>query len=203
MILPAAATAWSATAPMHFTEAQQQRLLDTARKSIEQGLELGKQLTIHAETEADPLGKAAACFVTLKRYSQLRGCIGSLEAHQPLIEDVAENAYAAAFKDPRFPPLNRSELNGLDLSLSVLSPARSIAYDSQEDLLQQLRPGIDGLILQAGAKRGTFLPSVWESLPQSEDFLGHLILKAGLPADYWSEDVRMWRYTTDSFSAGF
>ena len=188
---------------MRFTDAQQQRLLDIARESIEQGLELGQPLIIQAEAETDSLTKPGACFVTLKHDGQLRGCIGSLEAHRALIEDVAENAYASAFRDPRFPPLERPELNGLHLSLSVLSPAEAMAFNSQADLLQQLRPGIDGLILQAGAKRGTFLPAVWESLPQPDKFLSQLKFKAGLPADYWSDDVQVWRYTTDSFSAAF
>ena len=187
---------------MHFTDSQQQQLLDTARASIQEGLECGQPLAVNAYPES-PFATPGACFVTLKTGDQLRGCIGSLEAHRPLIIDVAENAYAAAFQDPRFAPLTRSELDNLNLSLSILTPAESMTFGSQEDLLGQLRPGIDGLILQAGARRGTFLPSVWESLPQADRFLSHLKLKAGLPEDYWSDGVQVWRYRTESFAAPF
>jgi AmmeMemoRadiSam system protein A len=187
---------------MRFTDSQQQQLLNTARESIQEGLERARPLAVEADPDT-PFATPGACFITLKIDGQLRGCIGSLEAYRPLIIDVAENAYAAAFQDPRFAPLTQPELARLNLSLSILSPAESMAFDSQEDLLRQLRPGIDGLILQAGAQRGTFLPSVWESLQQANRFLDHLKLKAGLPEDYWSDSVQVWRYTTDSFSAPF
>jgi AmmeMemoRadiSam system protein A len=187
---------------MLFTDSQQKQLLSTARESIQQGIERGQPLTVEPEP-GTVFATPGACFVTLKTDNQLRGCIGSLEAYRPLIVDVAENAYAAAFQDPRFAPLTRPELDRLNLSLSILSPAESMAFDSQEDLVGQLRPGVDGLILQAGAQRGTFLPSVWESLPQASTFLNHLKLKAGLAEDYWSDSVQVWRYTTDSFSAPF
>lgn len=187
---------------MHFTEHQQQQLLDTARKSIQEGLENGRPLVVSAEPDS-PFAAPGACFVTLESNDQLRGCIGSLEAYRPLMTDVAENAYAAAFRDPRFAPLTSPELGTLNLSISILTPAESVTFDSQEDLLGQLRPGIDGLILQDGARRGTFLPSVWESLPEAERFLNHLKLKAGLPEDYWSDSVQVWRYKTESISAPF
>ena len=132
---------------------------------------------------------------------QLRGCIGTLEACRPLAEDVSRNAWAAAFRDPRFPPLQESELAGLDIHISVLSEAEPVTFGSEQDLLGRIRPGVDGLILEERSARGTFLPSVWESLPEPEQFLAHLKLKAGLPADYWSASVRMWRYTTQSFGA--
>ena len=187
---------------MRFTDSQQQALLNTARESIQQGLERGQSLAVKADPDT-PFATPRACFVTLKIDDQLRGCIGSLEAYRPLIIDVAENAYAAAFQDPRFAPLTRPELARLNLSLSILSPAESMTFDSQEDLLRQLKPGIDGLIIQEGTRRGTFLPSVWESLPQAASFLNHLKLKAGLPEDYWSDSVQVWRYKTESFTAPF
>jgi AmmeMemoRadiSam system protein A len=187
---------------MHFTEPQQQQLLDTACKSIQEGLENGRPLAVSAEPDS-PFATPGACFVTLKSNGQLRGCIGSLEAYRPLMADVAENAYAAAFRDPRFAPLTRPELDALDLSISILTPAESMTFESQEDLLGQLRPGIDGLILQDGDRRGTFLPSVWESLPEADRFLAHLKLKAGLPEDHWSDSVQVWRYETESISAPF
>jgi AmmeMemoRadiSam system protein A len=187
---------------MPFTESQQQQLLEIARESIQEGLERGQPLTVEVDPDT-PLASPGACFVTLKLDGQLRGCIGSLEAFRPLITDVAENAYAAAFQDPRFSPLTKPELDRLDLSLSVLTPAELMTFNSQEDLLAQLQPGIDGLILQEGNRRGTFLPSVWESLPEANRFLSHLKLKAGLPEDYWSDSVQVSRYATESFSAPF
>ena len=127
------------------------------------------------------------------------GCIGSLEARRPLICDVAENAFSAAFRDPRFPPLKAAELKSISLELSVLGQAERIVFDSEQDLLMQIRPELDGLILRDGNYRGTFLPSVWKSLPDARQFLQHLKLKAGLPADHWSDTLEVWRYTTESF----
>jgi len=117
------------------------------------------------------------------------------------VQDVAHNAYAAAFSDPRFPPLAalELELEGLDLHISILSPPEPMQFVSEGDLLNQLRPGEDGLILRAGVRRGTFLPSVWESLPQPQAFLQHLKMKAGLAPDFWSDEVRVERYTTEAF----
>jgi uncharacterized protein len=129
----------------------------------------------------------------------LRGCIGSLEARRPLALDVAENAFASAFRDPRFAPLARAEEPRLDLHISVLSEAEQIPVRSEAELLASLRPGIDGVILSAGARRGTFLPSVWEQLPEPHRFLAQLKRKAGLPADYWSAELRVERYTVEAF----
>lgn len=143
----------------------------------------------------------AATFVTLKRHGELRGCIGTLEAHQPLLLDVAEHAFAAAFRDPRFEPVTERELDELELSISVLGEPEEIRFADEQDLLKQLRPHDDGLILQEGSRRGTFLPSVWDSLPDPPEFLAHLKLKAGLPSDYWSGSLRVWRYTTEEFGA--
>jgi AmmeMemoRadiSam system protein A len=141
----------------------------------------------------------SSTFVTLHLDGQLRGCIGSLEAHRPLAEDVAANAFAAAFRDPRFPPVSRAEAARLALEISVLSPAEPMHFRSEADLLAQLRPGIDGLILSDLGRRGTFLPSVWSQLPAARDFLVHLKHKAGLPADHWSATLSVERYTTESF----
>jgi len=127
----------------------------------------------------------------------LRGCIGRLEAARPLAEDIAENAYAAAFQDPRFQPLQQSELEGLEIHLSLLTPSEPMAFTSEQDLLGQLRPGEDGVILAEGSRRGTFLPSVWEQLTTPRQFLEHLKLKAGLPASYWSNSIKAWRYQTE------
>ena len=180
-------------------EEERELLRKVARASIEHGLQTGRPLAVDTARYPRPLREPGASFVTLNEHGQLRGCIGSLEAIRPLVEDVAHNAYAAAYSDPRFPPLRASELPDLDLHISVLSPATPMQFDSEQDLIRQLRPGVDGLVLENGYHRGTFLPAVWESLPDPRDFLQHLKLKAGLPADYWSDTIRVSRYVTESF----
>jgi AmmeMemoRadiSam system protein A len=180
-------------------EARRQ-LLQIARASILHGLEQGRALIPEDEDLSPELQAKRASFVTLNRFDILRGCIGHLEAIMPLAKDVAENAYAAAFRDPRFPPLSRDEFSQLEIHISILSPASALAVKSEADLLAKLRPGVDGLILEDGIARGTFLPSVWESLPQPQDFLQHLKRKAGLAEDYWSDTLKIYRYETESFS---
>jgi AmmeMemoRadiSam system protein A len=175
-------------------------LLALARRSIQSGLDPGSRLDIRIEDYPESLHEKRACFVTLNKRGALRGCIGHLEAVQPLVMDVVENAHAAAFRDPRFPPLQSAEMDALDIHISVLTPASPLPFTSEKDLVDRLRPGIDGLILQSGSRRGTFLPSVWESLPEPREFLRHLKLKAGMTADSWSDDTRVYRYTTESFS---
>ncbi len=145
----------------------------------------------------DELQEKRATFVTLEIHGRLRGCIGRLEACRPLAEDVAANAVSAAFDDPRFPPLSKEEFEKLDLHISILSPPEEMQFESEADALAQIRPGIDGLILQEGGRRGTFLPSVWEQLPDRDTFWAHLKMKAGLPADYWSDSIRLFRYTAE------
>lgn len=186
---------------MAYSATEQAILLQVACASIVSGLQSGKPLAVDAAACPAPLTKKRASFVTLTQDKALRGCIGSLEACRMLVEDVAYNAFAAAFRDPRFAPLQQQEFETLDIQISVLGTPEPLAVASEQDLLEQLRPGVDGLILQENKLRGTFLPSVWESLPQAEDFLSHLKMKAGLPAAYWSADMRVWRYTTESFSA--
>ena len=119
-----------------------------------------------------------------------------MQAYQPLIKDVAEHAYAAAFNDPRFSSVTAAEAPQLELHISILTPSEAIDFSSESDLLSQIQPGIDGLILESGYHRGTFLPAVWESLPEPEQFLRHLKQKAGLPASYWSDDIKVSRYRT-------
>lgn len=174
-------------------------LREIVLKAIQYGLQHGTHLPVKTSLYPRSLQKPGASFVTLNRNGLLRGCIGSLEAHQPLVNDVAYNAFAAAFSDPRFPPLSKDELDGLEFHISVLTPAVAMKFDSEQDLLDQIRPGIDGLVLEDGLNRGTFLPAVWESLPDKTSFLRHLKQKAGLPPDYWSDTIRVSRYTTESF----
>lgn len=145
------------------------------------------------------LDTPGAVFVTLIRNGQLRGCIGSLEAHRPLVLDLQANAEAAAFQDPRFPPLDPDELKDLKVEVSLLSKPEPIVFRDEADALAQLRPYVDGVIFQAGWRRSTFLPQVWEQLPEPDRFMAHLKMKAGLPAGYWSDQVRLFRYTVDKF----
>lgn len=139
-----------------------------------------------------------ASFVTLRRHGELSGCIGSLEPARPLWHDVARNARSAATADPRFPPLRPRDLDGLAVKVSVLSAVEPLPA-GREALLAILRPGVDGVLVEAGGRRGTFLPAVWEALPEADAFLAALLAKAGLPPAGWPADLRAWRYTTDEF----
>jgi AmmeMemoRadiSam system protein A len=182
---------------MPFPEQQRKTLLDIAWQSVRHGLEHGSALEVEPDHFEAPLRRPGASFVTLRRNGELRGCIGSLEALRPLVTDVAQNAFSAAFRDPRFAALCAHELADIRLQISVLSPPQPLTFTSEEDLLSQLRPAVDGLILEENGRRGTFLPSVWETLPDARQFLQHLKLKAGLPAAYWSDAIRVSRYTTE------
>ena len=176
-------------------------LLKLARESIR--LHLDGDASVPRPKAAVPvLDEVRASFVTLKLDHALRGCIGVLEAVRPLGLDVAHNARAAAFRDPRFQPLGRAEFEPLHIEISVLSPPEPFPATDRAALLAGLRPGIDGLILAEGTRRATFLPAVWESLPRPDDFLVQLLLKAGLPSDHWSDRLRFARYTTESFAEG-
>jgi hypothetical protein len=173
-----------------------------AFSSIEHGLKTGKPLEVHLKDFPKTFHSNRACFVTLELQNNLRGCIGSLEPRKPLIFDVAKNAFNAAFQDPRFSPLSEKEFPDLSVKISVLSLPEAISFRDEKDLLSKIRPHIDGLILEEkgrnGFFRGTFLPSVWESLPEPREFLKHLKQKANLPGDYWSDTLSIERYTTEA-----
>jgi AmmeMemoRadiSam system protein A len=177
--------------------AERELLLTLARASIEKGL-CGGEPAVQARDYAAALRVPGASFVTLHVEDDLRGCIGSLTAREPLVVDVAKNAFGAAFRDPRFPVLTWREFRCLDIHLSLLNAPEPVACRSEEDLLAQLRPGVDGLVIEEDYRRGTFLPAVWEQLPEPREFLRHLKRKAGLPADYWSGSLRVSRYTVES-----
>jgi AmmeMemoRadiSam system protein A len=182
------------------TPQQQQQLLQVARESIEYGLGHRHAMPIDADAYDEQLLQQGGSFVTLDKKGALRGCIGTLQPYQPLVIDVAEHARAAAFSDPRFPPVGADELADIVISVSVLGNPDVIDFSDEEDLISQLRPLQDGLILEDGGARGTFLPAVWESLPEPRQFLQQLKRKAGLPLDYWSDSLKISRYTTQSFS---
>ena len=162
-----------------------------------------KQMRLDMKDFAEPLRGNGACFVTLNKDGNLRGCIGSIQAHRPLITDAAENSGRAAFRDPRFKPLAAEELSEHDIvmHISVLSPQVPMIFASEADLVSQLRPGLDGVVLQDQGKRGVFLPVVWEQLPEPQEFFTHLKRKAGLPDDHWSDSVQAWRYVTEAVSS--
>ncbi len=181
------------------TTEDQKICLQIAHQSIKHGLQKGKALQVITTDYSSDLQQNLATFVTLHKNGTLRGCIGALEAYQPLINDIAEHAYSAAFQDPRFPALQDDEFEQLDIEISVLGKSELMSFDSEEDLLSQIRPNIDGLILESGFNRGTFLPSVWEQLPEPEEFLNHLKMKAGLSSQWWDNAVKISRYETFSF----
>jgi AmmeMemoRadiSam system protein A len=183
---------------MSLTKEHGQTLLQVAKESIQHGLDKGRALTVEVLDYDEELRDERATFVTLEIHNKLRGCIGTLVADRPLVSDVAYHAYAAAFSDPRFPSLGRDEFPLLDIHISILSQPEPIDFDSEEHLIQQMRPGEDGLIITEGMYKGTFLPSVWKSLSDPRDFLRHLKQKAGLPPNYWSDTIEVQRYTTES-----
>ena len=171
-----------------------------AAASIDHGLKHGAPLPVKLEQQASELKDNGASFVTLKQNGQLRGCIGSPRAHRSLVQDVADNAFKAAFRDRRFPVLTPKERSGLDLSIAVLSPQTPMRFGNETDFLQQLRAGRDGLIIADGHKRALFLPAVWEQLPEPEIFVQHLKRKAGMTSDHWSTSFQAWRFVTESVS---
>lgn len=172
-------------------------LLETAADSIDYGIHRGEPFPVIPAQFPEPLREIRSCFVTLRKKGELRGCIGSLEARLPLIQDVAEHAFQAAFHDPRFSAITAEELHDLQVSISVLGRPEPMTVADEQDLLNQLKPGTDGLVLEDGHHRATFLPAVWESLPNPIDFLAALKQKAGLSADHWSSTTQTYRYTTE------
>jgi len=176
--------------------AQGRALTAIARASIAQALGCA------SEPAADDawLRESGACFVTLTQDGELRGCIGTIDPHRSLGEDVRANARAAALRDPRFAPLTARELDRTRIEVSVLTPREELAFTSQADALRQLRPGKDGVVLEFGAHRGTFLPQVWDQLPTPEQFMVELKRKAGLPPGFWAPGVRLFRYQVQKSS---
>jgi AmmeMemoRadiSam system protein A len=171
-------------------------LLPIARAVISDALGRKSQ----AVDENQPwLHDKGASFVTLTMNQHLRGCIGSLEAHRPLLLDVKANAYAAAFRDPRFSPLTIAELDTTEIEISLLSPQQPIYFKNEADALAQLQPQIDGVVFKYGHYRSTFLPQVWEQLTDSKTFIAHLKHKAGLHPEFWHDDVELYRYTVTKF----
>lgn len=170
-------------------------LLAIARNTISQRFGLPAQPV----NEPSWLNEPGATFVTLTQQGSLRGCIGSLEAYRPLSQDVYQNALAAAFRDPRFSPLTEDEFDGTRVEVSLLSPQQPISFNDETDALGQLRLDVDGVVFEYGRYRSTFLPQVWEQLPDPRQFMVHLKRKAGLPENFWSPEVKLYRYTVEKW----
>lgn len=170
-------------------------LLAIARAEISTALGRARS----AATDAPWLKEHGATFVTLTQHGELRGCIGSLEAHRPLLQDVKANALAAAFQDPRFMPLTLRELEQTRVEISLLSTSEALTFTGEQDALAQLRPHVDGIVFEYRHFRSTFLPQVWEQLPDPQTFMAHLKRKAGLTADFWAGNVRLSRYTVSKW----
>ena len=182
-------------------EAQSQQalarvLVPLARREIAQALDLP---AVEVDLSLPRLHEAGATFVTLTRQGSLRGCIGSLQAYRPLLQDIRANAHAAAFRDPRFAPLQPEELATTGIEVSLLSAMQPLQYRDEQEAWAQLRVGEDGVVFEFGSQRSTFLPQVWEQLPAVSDFMARLKQKAGLPATFWHADVRLHRYTVQKF----
>jgi AmmeMemoRadiSam system protein A len=171
-------------------------LLTLARSAI--AAHFGRARAVESRHPA--LLQPAATFVTLKAQGELRGCIGSLEPRRPLAVDVRENAVAAAFRDPRFPPLEAAELDGTSIEVSLLSKPERLDAVDEEHLIACLQPGVDGVVLEVDGHRATFLPQVWESISDPREFLGALKRKAGLSENFWSPRVRVSRYEVSKWT---
>jgi AmmeMemoRadiSam system protein A len=177
-------------------------LLATARTAIDAalgaaGAAAASRSGRHA---AGWLAEPGACFVSLYTGGRLRGCVGTLAPWRPLVEDVSDNAVAAALRDRRFPPLTASGCDGLAIEVSLLSAQETLAAGDDDALLALVRPGVDGLVFEYGHHRGTLLPQVWESLPEPRRFLDELKRKAGLPPDFWEPGTRVARYTVTRYA---
>lgn len=198
--------AWGFYAP---TAANDRELLDknhneifrVARASVRYGLAKGKPPAVDVKSFTPDLQPKRATFITLKKNKALRGCIGTVTAHRPFVQDLVENAYAAAFRDHRFPPLQEEEADATTISISLLGKPVPMQFADEADFTTQLRPGIDGIILRDGDKSGLFLPQVWEDLPDPKTFLAHLKRKAGMAEDYWTPKLEAWRFTSTSTDA--
>ncbi|NOZ91547.1 MAG: AmmeMemoRadiSam system protein A [Epsilonproteobacteria bacterium] len=172
-------------------------LIDIAKEAIESKF---NKKTIDKERlikENPELAKEGAVFVTLKQHGHLRGCIGSIIAHRPLIDDLIHNAQSSAFNDPRFSPLKESELKDTDIEISLLSPYKEVEYKDIDELKKKIRPNIDGVILKLGLYQATFLPQVWEELPTFELFFAHLCQKAGLNSSCLENHPNIYTYQVE------
>lgn len=174
-------------------------LLHIARAAIAHALKITVSADESVDLSAQWLQQTGATFITLTQDEHLRGCVGSLQAYQPLIENVRNNAVSAALHDTRFLPVTIEELESISIEVSLLSALQPIWFASEAEALRQLRPGMDGIMLEYGIYRSTFLPQVWDSLSQPREFLAQLKVKAGLYADFWDDNLKLSRYTVQKW----
>lgn len=182
------------------TSSDETELLSIARQSIGHGFDEQAPLEPDPARVAGNLARELGVFVTITQRSALRGCVGSLEPRHPLAQGVAFASFNAAFHDPRFPALSRLEAALVQIEISVLSPLQEITVGSNDELLASLTPQVDGLLLDDSGRRATFLPKVWDKLPEPRAFVAQLKTKAGLPDEHWSDTIRCYRYRTTTFS---
>ena len=182
------------------TDEERQTLLRVAREAIEYSVKSKPIPPLDHHPLTPLLMEQGASFVTLTIHGNLRGCIGALEAFQPLAQDVREHAIAAAFEDPRFPPLRENELGRIQIEISRLTAPQELSYSTSDDLLKKLRPHLDGVILKHGLRRATFLPQVWEKIPDPGDFLDQLCYKMGVRPGLWREaQLQVFIYQVEEF----
>jgi len=174
--------------------------LEVATNALEAAVRGEPAPALDSDALPEVLRRPGACFVTLHEGEALRGCIGSLSPVRPLADDLVNNARAAALNDPRFEPLTPAALERISLSVSVVGPPGRLHFETEEELVALLRPGVDGVILREGERRGTFLPAVWDAIPEPAQFVRALKRKAGLTPEYWSSAIEAQRYTTETFS---
>jgi AmmeMemoRadiSam system protein A len=179
---------------------EQKMLLHTARQAMECGVRREKLPPVDERSLPSHLRENGASFVTLTIRGELRGCIGALEPRQPLVEDVREHAIAAALDDPRFPPVSEDELDRIQIEVSRLTPPVPLEYKDADDLLAKLRPHMDGVILRDGFRRATFLPQVWEKIPECAQFLNYLCYKMGANENTWrTRHLEVFTYQVEEF----
>ncbi len=181
---------------LSLTKPQKTLLLTTAWQSIAHGLKNGHPLAVQLSNYPPALLEPQACFVTLSYQSQIRGCIGSLTSIRPFVQDVSENAFAAAFCDRHYEAIQEHELADLQITLDCLSAPEPLSINSEQELIRQLNVDVDGLTLQDGSRHATFLPSMWKKTPNPMQFVQQLKHKAGLPAAYWAKSIKVNRFKT-------
>jgi len=187
--------------PSGLDHEEQKQLLRLALQSVRYGLSVDQPLQVDLNSLPPRLNRPQACFVTLHHGDELRGCVGTLEPHHPLAQQVANSAYDAAFRDLRLSPIDASEIALLSVDISILSALTELDVASEAELLRLLRPGIDGVVLSEGELQATFLPQVWKTFELPFHFVEHLKRKAGLGPRYWSPTLRWRRYTVEAFGA--
>lgn len=184
-----------------YSAIEKQQMLTAARESIRHGLNFGTRIEVDPTKYSAELREMRACFITLKIDDLLRGCIGNIQPRETLVESICHNAHSAAFHDPRFGALRADEFPLLKIEISVLSEPEPIHFESEQDLIAQLVPGKDGLVISTDRHSATFLPSVWVQLPEPDRFLDHLKEKAGLQASDWPADLSAQRFYTTNVSS--